>query len=257
MLTVFADAQLPLHSTAEFSGGRGMVLAPTLAFEEHVWRVTVEANAGARIPTLPATLLDWREGNSATFGLGVGVDVIRHVAVGAEAHMLVGVPAAVPGLSDFEWLGSVRAAFIEDQFTIMAGGSLTRAVLGVAFAPRWESRKEIETPKATARATTKTCDVVCKADSYSGLPHADELALTKPVRPFLEEMGSCLASVGAENIHPAVFLRFSESGTSLLSVRADVGGFESLECVKSALHHVPAVTASRGTTVRCELGCLP
>jgi hypothetical protein len=127
VLSVFADAQIPI-SAAEFSGERGVVIRPVLAFEEHAWRITIEANAGARIPTAPQRLLDVREGPAATGALGLGVDVVRHLALQAEARTDVGRN------SHFEWLGSVRAAFFDDQFSIIAGGSLSRAFIGIGYA---------------------------------------------------------------------------------------------------------------------------
>lgn len=169
-------------------------------------------------------------------------------------------------------------------FTELVGIGRYRALLGVSFTPAAQSvaprRGEAQAVPAANRAhasgpTSETaasdsadgatrapaptaaddgCAVVCRADSYSGLPSSDEVAIAPKLKPYLLGLRACLLSFGGDAIKPRVHIRFSEAG-ELLTLRPDVGGYEGSACVKTAASRVVPLAASRGTTVHCELAC--
>jgi hypothetical protein len=119
---------------------------------------------------------------------------------------------------------------------------------------------KVEGAPAVASARSPSASIesdgctVCKADSYSPLPAADERKIGAQITPYMKELRACLDRVGANLVRPVVHLRFTEQGV-LLRHLVDVGGFESLECIKATAAMRPLASASRGTTLRCEYKC--
>ena len=71
----------------------------------------------------------------------------------------------------------------------------------------------------------------------------------------MKELRSCLDSVGAQLVEPAVLLRFSPDGR-LRHMRVDVGGFEHLGCIENIKSRPPrGVYTTRATMLRCEYRC--
>jgi hypothetical protein len=64
----------------------------------------------------------------------------------------------------------------------------------------------------------------------------------------------CLDRVNAQQIRPAVIVRFEASG-QLSGVKIDAGGYDDLTCVQDARSHPPQLTVSRAASVRCEYRC--
>lgn len=98
------------------------------------------------------------------------------------------------------------------------------------------------------------CRTTCTADSYSPIPRSDFQAVEAAIVPNMRELRACLDRVGAQGVRPVVHLRFTNDGR-MSGYLYDVGGFESLNCVKLAYERPPRVVTSRGTTLRCEYRC--
>lgn len=106
---------------------------------------------------------------------------------------------------------------------------------------------------ATPRAGDDAC-VRCHPDSFSAIPTGDERAIAKGVTKLMEGLRDCLDRVGGQSVRPATILRFTDDG-QLTNVRIDVGGYEGNECVRGLQSIRPPVSASRGTSMRCEYVC--
>ena len=106
---------------------------------------------------------------------------------------------------------------------------------------------------ATPKAASDVC-VRCNPDSFSAIPTGDEPAIAKGVTKLMEALRDCLDRVGGQLVRPATILRFTQEG-QLTNVRIDVGGYEENDCVRGLRAIRPPVSASRGTSMRCEYLC--
>lgn len=107
---------------------------------------------------------------------------------------------------------------------------------------------------SVALAEPAVCRATCEPTAGDSLSPEEARAVSASFEGILNALRSCLDSVGAGAINPAVILRFDGNG-ALLSKRYDLSGYESLACARDLVNQPTSAAIRRSTSLKCESRC--
>jgi hypothetical protein len=109
-------------------------------------------------------------------------------------------------------------------------------------------------PPGPGVLTSAGCTTTCTPDSSSALSAEERNTIATNLQPMLKDVRVCLDRVSAQEIHPAVIVRFESNG-QMSQLKVDAGGYDDLSCVHEVRSRPPNVSISREASVRCEYRC--
>ena len=105
-----------------------------------------------------------------------------------------------------------------------------------------------------AIAEPAVCRATCEPTAGDSLSPEESRAVSASFEGILNALRSCLDTVGAGAINPAVILRFDGNG-ALISKRYDLSGYENLACARDLENQPTSVAIRRSTSLKCESRC--
>ena len=215
----------------------GAILEPRPAYQgaQLLIRIHATASSGAEDMRLIVDFVDAKSGET------IGQLSIAGSVAGTKGN------SALRSVADeiVSYMRSHRTA------AISAKASPSAAAMPSVLAPAAAATEQPLGPGVVVRGG---CTTTCAPDSSSALTPDDQKRIVDAVEPLLKGTRMCLDRVSAQQINPAVIVRFESSG-QMSGLKIDAGGYDDLTCVQELASRPLRVMASRAASVRCEYRC--